>query len=131
MIMNISFEILVITALVISAITLLFSYTRTASLRAKLARNEDILHSLQADLNAVCSGALGLGEHLAHLEQRAHQMSQRQEKIEMEAPSSQSYRHAMKLVDKGANLEEVIADCGLARGEAELVALAHRIKKAS
>lgn len=129
--MNISFEIVALVAMIAAVGSIVFAYVRTTSLRTRLARNEELIQLLQADVSAVCSGALGLGEHLAQLEKRAHQMYQRQEKIEMRAPNSQSYRHAMKLVDKGANLDEVIADCGLARGEAELVALAHRIKKAS
>ena len=69
--------------------------------------------------------------HLAHLEQRAHLLTRRQDQLEMKEPATQSYRQASKMMNKGAELEEVIADCGIARGEAELVALAQRIKKAS
>jgi hypothetical protein len=129
--MIISYEIIAIVSLITSIASLSTCYLYILNLKSRLARSEEVLISMQADLGAVCSGAVGLGEHVAQLERRTHQMIQRQEKFEMQAPGAQSYRHAMKLVDKGAELEEVIENCGLARGEAELVALAHRIKRAS
>ena len=129
--LSISFEIMATAALVMSLIALLIFHYQNSKLRSRVQHNEESLAALRDDLSALCSGAVGLGEHLTQLEQRAVQLTQRQDKIEMQSPSTQSYRHARKLVDKGADLEEVIADCGLARGEAELVALAHRIKKAS
>lgn len=129
--MNLSFEIVAMVALATSLAVLVVGYAQNAKLRARLTQQEASLNALKSDVSAMCSGAVGLGEHLAQLEQRAYQLTQRQEKIEMQGPSQQNYRHAKKLVDKGADLEEVIADCGLARGEAELVALAQRIKKAS
>jgi len=129
--MNISFEIIALTSLAVSMASLIVCYAYILRLKSRVSRYEDAVNSLRADISDVCTGAVGLGEHVAQLERRAHQITQRQEKYEMQVPGSQSYRHAMKLVDKGANLEEVIEDCGLARGEAELIALAHRIKKAS
>lgn len=129
--LSISFEIVASIALVTSLLVLLISYFQTSKLRSRLQYSEQTLSALRDDISALCSGTVGLGEHLTQLEQRALQLTQRQEKVEMQGPSSQNYRHARKLVGKGADLEEVIADCGLARGEAELVAFAHRIKKAS
>lgn len=129
--LTISFEIIATIALLTSLVGLLFTYAQNSRLRSRLQHSEENFMALRNDISALCSGAVGLGEHLAQLEQRAVQLTQRQENIEMQGPSSQSYRHARKLVGKGADLDEVIADCGLARGEAELVALAHRIKKAS
>jgi hypothetical protein len=128
---SISFELIVVLALLSSLAALVVTFAQIARLKAKLLRSEQSISALREDISALCSGAIGLGDHLAKLEHRAVQLAQRQEKIEMLGPTEQSYRHARKLVGKGADLDEVIADCGLARGEAELVALAHKIKKAS
>ncbi len=128
---NVSYDVIAIAALVTGLVALLVAYSQNARLRAQLDRQQDTLRTVQADVNAVCAGAVNLGEHLAHLEQRARQLGQRQDQIEMQEPSKQSYRQASKMMHKGAQLEEVMADCGLARGEAELVALSQRIKQAS
>lgn len=128
---NIGYDVIAITALFTGSVALIFSYVQNSKLRAQIERQQETLSSVAADVNAMCSGAVNLGEHLAHLEQRAHQLIQRQDQLELNEPSSQSYKHASRMMGNGADLEEVMENCGLARGEAELVALAQRIKKAS
>ena len=128
---NVSYDVIAIVALAISVVTLIISYTQNSRLRSQVQHQQDELRAITADVNAVCSGAVNLGQHLAHLEKRAHQLLQRQDQLEMHEPSTQSYRHASKLIGNGADLEEVMENCGLARGEAELLALAQQIKKAS
>ncbi len=126
-----SFEVIASVALVVGLVALVFAYFKNAQLQLQINEQQNSLYALQADVSAMCSGAVNLGEHLAHLEQRAHLLTRRQDQLEMKEPATQNYRQASKMMNKGAELEEVIADCGIARGEAELVALAQRIKKAS
>jgi uncharacterized protein (DUF3084 family) len=126
-----SFEVIASVALVVGLVALVFAYFKNTQLQLQINEQQNSLYALQADVSAMCSGAVNLGEHLAHLEQRAHLLTRRQDQLEMKEPATQSYRQASKMMNKGAELEEVIADCGIARGEAELVALAQRIKKAS
>lgn len=129
--MNISFEVIAIAGLATGLVALVMAYTKHAHLRTQLEQQQNSLTALQSDIRAVCAGAVKLGEHMAHLEKRTHLLGQRQDQLEMNASGSQSYRQAKKMMHKGAELEEVMADCGIARGEAELVALSERIKKAS
>ncbi len=126
-----SFEVIASVALVAGLVALVFAYIKNTQLQLQINEQQNSLYALQADVSAMCSGAVNLGEHLVHLEQRAHLLTRRQDQLEMKEPATQSYRQASKMMNKGAELEEVIADCGIARGEAELVALAQRIKKAS
>ncbi len=126
-----SFEVIASVALVVGLVALVFAYFKNTQLQLQINEQQNSLYALQADVSAMCSGAVNLGEHLVHLEQRAHLLTRRQDQLEMKEPATQSYRQASKMMKKGAELEEVIADCGIARGEAELVALAQRIKKAS
>ncbi len=128
---ELSFEVIASVALATALVALLFAHIKNTQLQSRLREMQDTLHNVQSDVSAVCSGAVNLGQHLAQLEQRTHLLIQRQDQLELKAPATQSYRQASKMMNKGAELEEVIADCGLARGEAELVALAQRIKKAS
>lgn len=129
--MNISFEVIAIAALATALVTLMVAYSKHAQMRAELEEQQALLTSMQSDIRAVCAGAVKLGEHMAQMEQRTHRLGQRQDQLEMSGSGSQSYRQAKKMMHKGAQLEEVMADCGIARGEAELVALSERIKKAS
>lgn len=131
MMIEFSFEVIASVALASGLVALVFAYVKNAQLQAQLSQQQNSLHALQVDVGAVCAGAVSLGEHLAHLEQRAHSLMQRQDQLEMKAPATRNYRQASKMMNKGAELEEVIADCGIARGEAELIALAQRIKQAS
>ena len=128
---NISFEVIASVALAAGLVALVFAYVQNARLQAQLCHQQDVIHAVQADVSAVCAGAVNLGQHLARLEQRVHLMVQRQDQLEMKEPARQTYRQASKMMNSGAELEEIIADCGIGRGEAELVALAQRIKKAS
>jgi len=126
-----SFEVIASVALVTGLVAIVFAYIKNTQLQLQLSEQQNSLYALQADVSAMCSGAVGLGEHMVHLEQRAHLLTRRQDQLEMKEPATQNYRQAGRMMNKGAELEEVIADCGIARGEAELVALAQRIKKAS
>ena len=129
--MNISFEVIAIAGLATALVAMVMAYSKHAGLRAQIEQQQTSLNALQSDIRAVCAGAVKLGEHMAHLEQRTHHLGLRQDQLELNGSGSQSYRQAKKMMHKGAELEEVMADCGIARGEAELVALSERIKKAS
>ncbi|NOX76135.1 MAG: DUF2802 domain-containing protein [Gammaproteobacteria bacterium] len=128
---NVSFEVIAVAGLLSALGALIYAFVQNARLRVQFQQQQTQMQALSSDVSAMCAGAVNLGEHLVHLEQLSQQVIRRQTKLEMQEPSTQSYRHASKLMGKGAKLEEVMSDCGLARGEAELLALAQRIKKAS
>jgi hypothetical protein len=128
---NISFDVIAVSALATALVTLVYAFSSMARLRSRLEQQDDTIKSLQKDVATVCSGAVNMGGHLAQLDQRTHQILQRQDQLELQEPAQQSYRHAAKMLHKGAALDEVVSNCGLARGEAELIALAQRLEKAS
>jgi len=129
--LNVSFDVFAIAGLVTALVALVFAHSVNGRLRARLEKQQDALKTLQADVAAMCSGAVKLGEHLAQQEQRLQTLSRRQDDLELHEPSGDNYRHAARLMGKGAELEEVMDDCGLARGEAELLVLAQKLEKAS
>jgi hypothetical protein len=88
-----------------------------------LTQHDEIITSMQSDFSAMCSGAVGVGEHLARLEERTMRVVQRQDALETQEAPERSYRHAIKMLRNGANLDQIMTDCGLARGEAELLML--------
>ena len=94
-------------------------------------KQDEVLQIIQEDLSAVCNGALGVGQHLAKLEKKSKLMTQQIDKIEMQEAPERSYKQAIKMVRNGADVDQIMMDCGLAQGEAELVLLSENIDKAN
>ncbi|MDX1252208.1 MAG: DUF2802 domain-containing protein [Gammaproteobacteria bacterium] len=84
------------------------------------------LQTLQNDLRVLCAGAVGVGDHVARVEQQLRRLAERQDQLDLRDPATQSYRHAIKLAQKGANVEELMSASGLVRGEAELLMRLYR-----
>lgn len=93
------------------------------------------LATVSAELEELRSGLFGMGQKVksnqkdvADLNEVIHaiaaevnQLTEQQQKIEMFDPDSKLYSRAMKMVQLGATLEEIIAECELPRAEAELL----------
>ena len=117
-------EVLMISTIVVgifllmSLVAMAFMYNHFHQI---LTQQDEIITAMQTDLNAMCSGAVGVGEHLAKLDERSVRMAQRLDALETQEAPERSYRHAIKMLRNGANLDQIMSDCGLARGEAELL----------
>jgi hypothetical protein len=91
----------------------------TGLLRQRIAQAEQ-------QLGALCSASLGAGDHLVKLEHRVQRVVERQDVLEMRAGNERPYAQASQLVHKGADIDELIATCGVTRGEAELLVMMQR-----
>lgn len=105
-----------------------------AAQRRAAARQDAALRSLQNDLRALCNAAVGMGDRVNQMERRLRQVAERQEalglrqdQLNQEDPEARSYTQAIKMAHKGAAVDDLIEVCGLSRGEAELVAMMHRL----
>ncbi|MDH5328001.1 MAG: DUF2802 domain-containing protein [Gammaproteobacteria bacterium] len=101
--------------------TLIFVYLRFQKFAME---QEAVINRLHDDFNAMCAAAVGVDSHLARLEERTRTLLQRQDQLEMQEPVGDNYQHAISLVRNGAGIDQLMSDCGLARGEAELLLLA-------
>lgn len=99
-------------------------------LRRRLLRSERMQEAtkegLARELKALAKALRQTIQRLGATERRVHEAIERQNRLEMMAPSAERFKHAIALVQRGAGAEELIATCGLARGEAELLYLLHR-----
>lgn len=75
------------------------------------------LNNAQSEYAALAKSSLGVGRRLKKLEQKVTQdfTSNRS------APEEAIYQQAQKLVDMGASADDLVASCGVARAEAELL----------
>jgi hypothetical protein len=102
-----------------------------AGWKARVRRCERELAGLKDDLRALCAGAVGTDERLARLENRGRRLVERQEQLELRDQGDRQYAPAIRMVQKGASIDELVSVCGISRGEAELISMMHRLDEAS
>ncbi len=93
-----------------------------------------------AEIEELRSGVIGIGQRIIQIEQalqtierhqqalatELEQVTEHQQKIQLFDPDSRLYSRAVKMVQLGAGLEEVMRECELPRAEAELLINLHR-----
>ena len=98
------------------------------------------MKAVQIELDELRGGLIGVGHRVLQLEtawQRSQQdlqmvaneieqISEHQQKMQLFDPESKLYNRAMKMVQLGAGLEEIMLECELPRAEAELLLNLHR-----
>lgn len=110
----------------IMGMLLLMLLVRLRTVRQLQLRHTEVLKS---DMRALVSAAIGVGERVHRIEKSLKEVSHRQEVIDQADPGAQAYQQAIKMAQKGSSIEELIDICGLTRGEAELVAMLHRMER--
>lgn len=110
------------------------------NLAAQIEQLQQQLQSCLTEIAELRSGVMGVGRRTVKLEQfqqtlqqqqqaiaaEIEQISEHQQQIQLFDPESKLYSRAMKMVQLGAGLEEVIRECELPRAEAELLISLHR-----
>ena len=119
---------LILQAATLTAVVALVAveWVRVLRGRRRERATDAALQRLREDVQALCTGAVNMGKHLAAMEQKIRRLSERQDQLELRDPSQQAYGHAIRLAQRGAEIDELIASCGLTRGEAELLLRLHR-----
>ncbi|WJW74550.1 DUF2802 domain-containing protein [Thiohalobacter sp. IOR34] len=88
-------------------------------------RLEGELERVGQDLAGLCKSSVGAGDHLMQLEYRVRRLTERQDQAELRGAGDRPYSHAIQRVQQGASAETLIEECGLTRGEAELILMLH------
>lgn len=85
---------------------------------------------LRNEIRVMNSGAIGVGRRLKQVEGRLNITAEKQQELENRDPGALAYNQAAKLMEMGADVDDLVVNCGIARPEAELMALLHREIKA-
>jgi len=101
---------------------------RVSSLMRGGDQTQSVRELMANDVKEVRSAGIAMGRRIALLEQKLEQLSDKQVSMEDSAPERKIYSRAMKMVELGASLDELIAECELPRAEAELLLNLHRPK---
>jgi hypothetical protein len=94
----------------------------------KMRQQEAMMRRLQSDVHALCAGAINMGNYMSALEQKLRRLTERQDQLDLRDPMHQTYAHAIRLAQQGADVNDLVENCGLAQGEAELLLRVHRVQ---
>jgi hypothetical protein len=94
----------------------------------------------QYEVEELRAGIIGVGQRVLQLDSALTELSSqvsravqdltdKQRAMELTDPDSKIYSRAMKMVQLGADLEEIMRECELPRAEAELLFNLHQQKK--
>jgi len=85
----------------------------------------NILRSEVAEMRA---GMLSIGKRVIALEEQHQELQQLQDAQKYDDPNAKIYSRAVKMVELGADIDEIIRECELPRAEAELLMSLHKQK---
>ncbi|ADJ27875.1 DUF2802 domain-containing protein [Nitrosococcus watsonii] len=89
------------------------------------------LQQLQRDFEVFCTAGDELGKQVVRLELRVKKLAEWQDQINLHTPEARAYSQAIKMVRSGADIDQLVARCGLSQNEAELVYLLHNASSES
>lgn len=84
-----------------------------------------ILRSEVAEMRA---GMLSIGKRVVAVEEQHQELLQLQDAQKYDDPNAKIYSRAVKMVELGADIEEIIRECELPRAEADLLMSLHKQK---
>lgn len=105
-------------ALVLLFIQSLVSRREVGRLKAQLKERCD---ALGREIHATGSGSMGVGHRVVACERQLHELRGLMDEMRQNDPLRVSYDEASRLVELGADIDDLMNTCGISRPEAELV----------
>lgn len=107
----------------VAVLGLLFVQGISSSREIRKLREQlkDRCEILGRELHATASGSMGVGQRVVTCERQLHELRGMLEEMRQNDPLRISYDEASRLVDLGADIDDLMNTCGISRPEAELV----------
>ena len=106
---------------------------QSAAIQAKqkqLQETQQQLSILRSEVAEMRAGMLSIGKRVVAVEEKSQELEQLRDAQKYDDPNAKIYSRAVKMVELGADLEEIIHECELPRAEAELLMSLHKQKGA-
>lgn len=113
-----------ILSVLTTAILSIFSF-KLYLLKLRINKQESIITNICKDVSALCKGAEGADTYLAGMDTRLRKLSSRQETSDSHFENEESFTKAIKLVKRGASINEIVDICDVNESEARLLLLMH------
>lgn len=109
-------------------VVLLLGWLMLISLRLRGQRRQTqaLINVIRAEIKAMTTGSIGMGKRLKSIEHRLNLTVEKQQELENRDPTQLAYNQAARLMEMGADVDDLVKNCGIGRPEAELMALLHR-----
>ncbi len=88
------------------------------------------INILRSEVSELRTRLMSIGKRVLEVEQQNQELIQQQAAQKYDDPDAKIYSRAVKMVELGADLDEVIRECELPRAEAELLFSLHKQKGA-
>lgn len=120
-----------IMALLLLQLTLWLLQHRVESRRREsMQQHKRDIEILKQTVGALCSSAVGVDKRVNRLEQMGRDLEERQENIEQHNQHTEPpYADAIRMVQDGADVDELIERLGISRDAADLIIMMHGIKR--
>ncbi|SEG58013.1 DUF2802 domain-containing protein [Marinobacterium lutimaris] len=110
----------------VSLATLALCVVLMLRLRRQERRQQALINVLRNEIRAMTNGSIGMGKRLLAIEHLLNITVEKQQELENRDPGVLAYNQAAKLMEMGADVDDLVRSCGIGRPEAELMALLHR-----
>lgn len=81
---------------------------------------------LRAEVSELRTALANMSNRIGQIQQRTEEVAQQQDTIREADPQARIYSRAVKMIELGAPMEEVMSECELPRAEAELLFSLHQ-----
>lgn len=98
----------------------------TSTHKKNLLDVEQRVAELEEAIHEVRTGSIGMGTRLKEISVVIDSVRSKQEDLQQLDPEVRLYSRAAKLVSSGATIEEIMEECELPRGEAEMLLSLHQ-----
>ncbi|MCO4756732.1 MAG: DUF2802 domain-containing protein [Oceanospirillaceae bacterium] len=94
-------------------------------------RQQALVGLLRNEIQAITNSSIGMGRRVVEIEQKLNNTAEKQLELENRDPGAMAFNQAARLMEMGANVDDLVESCGIGRPEAELMALLHQELKAT
>ncbi|ALO41480.1 DUF2802 domain-containing protein [Pseudoalteromonas phenolica] len=95
-------------------------------LKQQLEESNAQTEILRSEIAELRSGLMSIGKRLLACENFAKDLAQQQAAQKYDDPDAKIYSRAVKMIELGADLEEIMRECEIPRAEAELLLSLHQ-----
>lgn len=114
-----------VPACIAGVLLLLAVPLRLQRLRAELDQLADGQKRAREWTSAEMEGMKQALTHIARLQRQVQVLEQRLEEVSLQGGDARPYQQAIRMVQRGASVEDLVADCELSPAEAELIISLH------
>lgn len=92
-------------------------------LMRELTRTRD---SYRKQIEELQAANIGMGSKVGELYRKQDKLTEQQQELALKDPQGKLYSRATRMVQLGADIDEIMAECEMPRAEAELLITLHR-----